>query len=76
MEKMGLNDIREAFLKFWESKGHYRLKSFPLIPQHDKSLLIINSGMAPMKAFFDAAEYYLQIEDFDPDVQVIENHLL
>ena len=38
MEKMGLNDIREAFLKFWESKGHYRLKSFPLIPQHDKSL--------------------------------------
>ena len=56
MEKMGLNDIREAFLKFWESKGHYRLKSFPLIPQHDKSLLIINSGMAPMKAFFAGTE--------------------
>ena len=56
MEKMGLNQIREEFLKFWESKGHYRLKSFPLIPQHDKSLLVINSGMAPMKAFFAGTE--------------------
>ncbi len=52
MEKMTLNQIREAFLSFWESKKHYRLKSFSLVPQHDKSLLIINSGMAPMKAFF------------------------
>ena len=56
MEKMGLNAIRESFLKFWESKRHYRLKSFSLVPQHDKSLLIINSGMAPMKAYFAGTE--------------------
>ena len=56
MEKMGLNDIREAFLSFWESKKHHRLKSFSLVPQHDKSLLVINSGMAPMKAFFAGTE--------------------
>jgi alanyl-tRNA synthetase len=52
MEKMGLNELRELFLSFYESKGHYRRKSFPLIPQDDKSLLIINSGMAPLKPFF------------------------
>jgi alanyl-tRNA synthetase len=52
MDKLGLNQIREEFLKFFESKGHLRLKSFPLVPQGDSSLLIINSGMAPMKPWF------------------------
>ncbi len=56
MEKLGLNTIREAFLSFWESKQHYRMKSFPLIPKNDKSLLIINSGMAPLKPYFSGAE--------------------
>ena len=48
----GLNELREMFLTFFESKGHLRLPSFPLIPQNDASLLLINSGMAPMKPFF------------------------
>lgn len=52
MEWTGLNELREKFLSFYESKGHTRLPSFPLIPQGDKSLLLINSGMAPMKKFF------------------------
>jgi alanyl-tRNA synthetase len=52
MDKLGLNQIREEYLKFFESKGHLRLKSFPLVPQGDSSLLIINSGMAPMKPWF------------------------
>ena len=45
----GLNELREMFLKFFETKGHLRLPSFSLIPQNDASLLLINSGMAPMK---------------------------
>ena len=52
MKYMGLNELREKFLSFFESKGHLRLKSFPLLPQGDNSLLLINSGMAPMKPFF------------------------
>ena len=48
----GLNELREMFLSFFESKGHLRLPSFSLIPQNDASLLLINSGMAPMKPFF------------------------
>ena len=48
----GLNELREMFLKFFESKGHLRLPSFSLVPQDDASLLLINSGMAPMKPFF------------------------
>ena len=52
MKAYGLNELREKFLSFFESKGHLRLPSFSLIPQHDKSLLLINSGMAPMKPFF------------------------
>ena len=52
MQYMGLNEIREKFLSFMESKGHLRLPSFSLIPQGDKSLLLINSGMAPMKPYF------------------------
>ncbi|MBO5135756.1 MAG: alanine--tRNA ligase [Clostridia bacterium] len=56
MEKYGLNDIREKFLSFFESKGCLRLGSFPLIPKNDASLLLINSGMAPMKKWFTGAE--------------------
>ncbi len=52
MKWMSLNDLREAFLAFFESKGHLRLPSFSLVPNNDKSLLLINSGMAPMKKFF------------------------
>lgn len=52
MEWTGLNELREKFLSFFESKGHLRLKSFPLVPKDDKSLLLINSGMAPMKKYF------------------------
>ena len=56
MEPLGLNEIREKFLEFFESKDHLRLKSFPLIPVGDKSLLLINSGMAPMKPYFTGDE--------------------
>ena len=56
MKWMSLNDVREAYLSFFESKGHLRLPSFPLIPQGDKSLLLINSGMAPMKKYFTGEE--------------------
>ena len=52
MEKSGVNELREKFLSFFESKGHLRLPSFSLIPQNDASLLLINSGMAPMKPYF------------------------
>ena len=51
-KKYGLNELREMFLSFFETKGHLRLPSFSLIPQSDASLLLINSGMAPMKPFF------------------------
>ena len=52
MKPYGLNELREMFLRFFETKGHLRLPSFSLIPQDDASLLLINSGMAPMKPFF------------------------
>lgn len=52
MEWTGLNELREKYLSFFESKGHLRLESFSLVPQGDKSLLLINSGMAPMKKYF------------------------
>ncbi len=52
MKKFGVNDLREMFLSFFETKGHLRLPSFSLIPQNDASLLLINSGMAPMKPYF------------------------
>ncbi len=52
VKKYGLNELREMFLRFFESKDHLRLPSFPLIPQNDASLLLINSGMAPMKPYF------------------------
>ena len=49
MEWTGLNELRERFLSYFESKGHLRLPSFSLVPKDDNSLLLINSGMAPMK---------------------------
>ena len=52
----GVNELREKFLTFFESKGHLRLPSFPLIPQNDASLLLINAGMAPMKPWFKGEE--------------------
>jgi alanyl-tRNA synthetase len=52
MKNFGLNELREMFLAFFETKGHLRLPSFSLIPQNDASLLLINSGMAPMKPYF------------------------
>ncbi len=56
MQWTGLNELREKYLSFFESKGHLRLGSFSLVPNNDKSLLLINSGMAPMKKFFTGEE--------------------
>ena len=56
MQWTGLNELRENYLSFFESKGHLRLDSFPLVPKNDPSLLLINSGMAPMKKWFLAQE--------------------
>ena len=56
MKWTSLNDLREKYLSFFESKGHLRLPSFSLIPNNDKSLLLINSGMAPMKKYFTGEE--------------------
>jgi len=56
MKKIGLNELREMYLSFFEKKGHLRAKSFPLVPQNDKSLLLINSGMAPLKSYFTGQE--------------------
>ncbi|MFL0268117.1 alanine--tRNA ligase [Candidatus Clostridium radicumherbarum] len=56
MKTMGLNEIREKYLSFFESKEHLRLESFPLVPKNDKSLLLINAGMAPLKPYFTGLE--------------------
>ncbi|MBP1587753.1 MAG: alanine--tRNA ligase [Clostridia bacterium] len=56
MEKLGLNEIRERYLSFFESKGHLRLPSFSLVPQNDPSILLINAGMTPLKPYFTGAE--------------------
>ena len=56
MKKMGCNEIRKSFTDFFESKGHYVGKSSSLIPKNDKSLLLINSGMAPLKNYFSGVE--------------------
>ncbi len=56
MEWTSLNDLREMYLSFFESKGHLRHKSFPLVPMGDKSLLLINAGMAPLKKYFTGEE--------------------
>ncbi len=56
MTKYGVNELRRMFLEFFESKGHLKLNSFPLIPHNDNSLLLINSGMAPLKPYFTGQE--------------------
>ncbi len=56
MEKYGVNQLRKMFLDFFESKGHLIMKSFSLVPHNDKSLLLINAGMAPLKPYFTGAE--------------------
>ncbi len=56
MENLGLNEIREKYLAFFETKEHLRLPSFPLVPQNDASLLLINAGMAPLKPYFTGKE--------------------
>lgn len=56
MQKYGVNELRRMFLEFFESKDHLVLKSFSLVPHNDKSLLLINSGMAPMKPYFTGQE--------------------
>ena len=56
MKAYGVNELRKMYLEFFESKEHLRLKSFSLIPHNDKSLLLINSGMAPMKPYFTGQE--------------------
>mgnify|MGYP001516589955 CR=1 FL=1 len=52
----GLNELRELFLKFFETKGHLRLPSFSLVPQNDKSILLINAGMTPMLSLIHISE--------------------
>ena len=56
MKPFGLNELREMYLSFFETKGHLRLPSFSLIPRHDPSLLLINAGMSPMKTWFTGEE--------------------
>ena len=56
MQKYGVNELRKMFLEFFESKEHLAMKSFSLVPRNDKSLLLINSGMAPLKPYFTGAE--------------------
>ncbi len=56
MQKYGVNELRKMFLDFFESKDHLKMKSFSLVPHNDKSLLLINSGMAPLKPYFTGQE--------------------
>ena len=56
MKNFGLNELREMYLSFFETKGHLRLPSFSLIPRNDPSLLLINAGMSPMKTWFTGEE--------------------
>jgi len=56
MRKLGLNELREAYLSFFESKGHLRMSSFSLVPHNDPSILLINAGMTPLKPYFTGRE--------------------
>ena len=56
MKPYSLNEIREKYLTFFESKGHLRLPSFSLVPRNDPSILLINAGMTPLKPYFTGAE--------------------
>lgn len=56
MKNMGANELRDAYLKFFETKDHLKLESFPLVPKNDNSLLLINAGMAPLKPYFTGVQ--------------------
>ena len=55
------NELRQAYLQFFESKGHLKLDTFSLIPENDPSLLLIGAGMAPLKPFFNRETWYLLV---------------
>ncbi len=55
-QKFGVNELRRMYLEFFESKDHLAMKSFSLVPHNDKSLLLINAGMAPLKPYFTGQE--------------------
>ena len=59
MKAYGVNELRRMFLEFFEKKGHLKMNSFSLVPHNDNSLLIINSGMAPLKPYFTGQEIHL-----------------
>lgn len=65
MQPYGLNELREMFLNFFEEKGHLRMKSFSLVPYNDNSLLLINSGMAPLKPYFTGQEIPAEKESYN-----------
>jgi len=56
MQNIGLNELREIYLKYFEGKGHLRLPSFSLVPRDDPSILLINAGMTPLKPYFTGKE--------------------
>ena len=73
MKWTGVNELRESYLQFFESKNHLRHKSFPLVPQGDKSILLINAGMTPLKKYFTGEEEpprrRLKILSFETDLR-------
>lgn len=68
MGYMGLQEIKEKYLSFFQSKQHLRLPSFSLVPQNDKSLLLISAGMAPLKPYFTGQENHLQENHNLPEI--------
>ena len=56
MKAYGVNELRRMYLEFFEGKGHLKMNSFSLVPQNDKSLLLIGAGMAPLKPYFTGQE--------------------
>ena len=72
----GVNELREMFLSFFESKGHLRMNSFPLVPQGDNSILLINAGMTPLKKYFPFIVIFLSIHYLGNSVLTfLQNHL-
>ena len=74
MEKLSLNTIREKYLNFFESKGHLKMPSFSLVPNNDASLLLINSGMAPLKPYLQVLKYLREKELLH--VKNVSEHLI
>ena len=64
MKAYGVNELRRMFLEFFESKGHLAMKSFSLVPHNDNSLLLINSGMAPLKPYLAERDRHCTGTDF------------